>query len=351
MKSLRKLLSLLLCLVTILSLLASCGASGDYRDYSYFAMDTYATVRLSRKSAEGKTISKKRADEIAEECAAIIQKHEKIFSVYDSDSEVCALNSQIHKMLSPDAALLSVIETSNTVNRLTDGAFDHTLGALSALWNAKDGGPVPTSEEIAGALTHTGKNKFAVSDTSITKLDEEAKLDFGGIAKGYVTQKVLEYLSTTEVASGIVSLGGSVGVHGEKADYNHYKIGLRDPQNGEEILGYLYLTSGFVSVSGETERYFEADGKRYHHILDPRTGYPADNGLISVTVHTSNGSSADALSTALFVLGLERSMELYEEGTLDFEAVFVSEDGTVTVTPGLGDRFDLTSGDYTLPEA
>ncbi len=351
MKSLRKLLSLLLCLVTIASLFASCGASGEYRDYSYFAMDTYATVRLSKKSTEGKTISKNRLGEIAAECAAIIEKHEKVFSVHDPDSEVYALNSKVNKMLSPDAALLSVIETSSTVHRLTDGAFDYTLGELSRLWNVKGGGPVPTSEEIAEALTHTGKNKFAVSDAAITKLDAEAKLDFGGIAKGYVTQKVLEYVSTTEVASAVVSLGGSIGVYGEKADYNNYKIGLRDPQNSEEMLGYLYLTSGFVSVSGEAEGYFEEDGTRYHHILDPRTGYPADNDLISVAVHTASGASADALSTALFVLGTERAMELYENGTLDFEAVFVSEDGTITVTPGLGERFDLTSGDYTVPEA
>lgn len=345
MKTSFRILSVILLLPLLLAVFPGCAANDDaeYRDFNYFAMDTYITFRFSRTADDGSLLADDYLAKAADACAAILADVDLAISAHNPASDVYALNSDINKMLSAGDDLLALLDTADRIHSLTGGAFDYTLGALSDLWNITGGGPVPSDEAIAEALSHTGTDKFLISGSSIEKLDTSAKLDFGGIGKGVAAQKVLEYLDTTEIAYGLVSLGGNIGVFGEKPEYGNYKIGVRDPSDESGVIGYLYLTSGFVSVSGDYERYFEQDGVRYHHILDPETGYPADSGVRSVAVHTSNGASADALSTALFILGVDKSMALYDEGMLDFEAVFVTDDGRVVVTPGLEGRFELSN--------
>ena len=146
----------------------------------------------------------------------------------------------------------------------------------------------------------------------------------------------------------VLSLGGNVALIGEKPD-GPFRVGMRDPGNPADNLGVLLLDGGFVSVSGSYERYFEEGGIRYHHIFDGRTGYPAESGLLSAAVIADNGTLADALSTACFVMGAERTLALYEDGTFSFEAVLVREDGSVTLTPGLEDRFEAREDVRVLP--
>lgn len=344
MRTSYRMLPVILLLTLLFTSFTGCVAkgSGEYRDFHYFAMNTYITLRLSRTSDDGSTLSDDALQAVADECADILADMERAISAHDPAGDVYALNADVNKMLSADEDLLALLDTADRIHDLTDGAFDYTLGALSELWNIAGGGPVPSADAIDTALSHTGTDKFSIVGASIEKLDKSAKLDFGGIGKGVAAQKLLEYLDTTDVAYGLVSLGGNIGVFGEKPNYENYKIGVRDPDDASDVVGYLYVTGGFVSVSGDYERYFEENGVRYHHILDPHTGYPADSGVRSVAVHTSNGASADALSTALFVLGVEQSMTLYNEGVLDFEAVFVTADGEVLVTPGLTEQFEAT---------
>jgi len=332
--------------VLVCVLFTGCSSGGDeYRDYSYFAMDTYITIRLAYETEDSGRLSDEYLDSVAEKCEEILARIDLAISAHNPKSDVYALNTDINKMLSADEDLLAILETSDKIHSLTDGVFDYSLGALTELWNVTKGGPVPDSDAITEAMSHTGIDKFSVSGKSVTKLDPKAKLDFGGIGKGIAAQRLLEYLSTTDVAYGVVSLGGNIGVFGEKPGYGSYKIGLRDPDNQDNTAAYFYLTSGFVSVSGDYERYFEENGVRYHHIIDPRTGYPADSGLRSVAVHTANGALSDALSTALFILGEEKSMELYESGSLDFEAVFITAEGETVYTPGLEGRFEIVTGE------
>lgn len=341
-----KLLPILLTAAALVCvLLTGCASdTAEYKDYSYFAMDTYITIRLAYKTENGNRLSDEYLDSAAEECEDILAGIDLAISCHNPKSDVYALNSDINKMLSADDDLLAILETADKIHSLTDGVFDYSLGALTELWNVNGGGPVPDIADINEAMRHTGTDKFSVSGKSVTKLDPAAKLDFGGIGKGIAAQRLLEYLSTTDIEYGIVSLGGNIGVYGEKPEYGNYKIGLNDPDDPEKIACYFYLTSGFVSVSGNNEHYFEENGVRYHGIIDPRTGYPADSGLDSVAVHTANGALSDALSTALFILGEEKSMELYESGSLDFEAVFISSDGNITYTPGLEGSFEIISG-------
>ena len=141
-----------------------------------------------------------------------------------------------------------------------------------------------------------------------------------------------------------------IGVFGQKADGTPFQIGIKDPHDTAAVIGYLYIPSGFVAVSGNYERFFREEGKLYHHILDPETGWPVDNGLSSVAVYAQNGSAADALSTALYVMGLEEGMAFYESGQVQFEAVFVTEDNRIIPTPGLLENgmLEITTEDYVL---
>ncbi|MBE6617039.1 MAG: FAD:protein FMN transferase [Ruminococcaceae bacterium] len=340
--------SLVLALVMVLSAMLSfvgCASKDEYKDFDYFVMDTYVTIRLANAGDDGKLTDEYLA-EVADNCAAILAEVDGVISAHNDASDISAFNSDVSVMVGADESLLPLLKTADKITRLTDRAFDYTLGALIELWNVNGGGPVPSESDISYALSHTGADKLKFKGNTIEKIDKNLKIDLGGIGKGHATQLILEYLATTDVKYGIVSLGGNIGVYGAKPDGQTYKIGIRDPE-GSGVIGHLYLTSGFVSVSGDYERFFEVDGVRYHHILDAKTGYPADSGIRSVAVYSTNGATADALSTALFVMGVERTMELYESGEITFEAVFVTDDGKVITTPGLSDDvFKMSSVKY-----
>ena len=345
-------LSLVLALVTVLTscaiLFSGCGKRGEYKDYDYFVMDTYVTIRLAVDGKNGK-LSDEYLGSVANECAAILTKLDSIFSSSNEASQVYALNSNISMMIGADSTLIAVLQTADRITKITDGAYDYALGALTELWNVKEGGPVPSSSDINYATVHSGSDKFKINSTTVTKLDGMAKIDLSGIAQGYAAQEILNYLETTDIQYGIISIGDNVSVYGDKPKNETFKIGVRDPQSDSDVIGYMYLTSGFVSVSGNYECYFEEDGVRYHHIIDKSTGYPAESGLQGVAVHTTNGASADALSTALFVMGVEKSLELYNSGAIEFEAVFVTDDGRVITTPGIDSKaFQLTASGYKL---
>lgn len=323
------------------------GQKSAYKDTVFLGMDTYITLRLPQGDA-----SDARMEEIAVGCRDIVADLEGKLSCHDPASEVSALNNGVQLLFDADETFLSVWQTAMQTSTLTDGAYDPTLGTLTELWNINGGGPVPPTAAITEALKHTGIEGFHIDGTTVTKDDVQTKIDLGGIAKGYALQEVLRYLNATEIPYGIVSMGGNIGVYGEKTDGTPYKIGIKDPKNTSSVVGYLSVGSGFVSVSGSYERYFVENGKSYHHILDPKTGYPAESGLLSVAVWTQNGAAADALSTALFVMGLEDGMAFYDSGKASFEAIFVTADGEVCLTDGLtaSGAFQMTADGYVLAE-
>ena len=329
-------------------LMTGCGEMPEYLDFDYFEMDTFVRIRLATSAGALGYLDEDYLKSVADECDAILQRLDTVLSCHNPASQLSSINTEVSMMLGVDEDLLSTLETAEKLRELTGGAYDYTLGALTELWNVTGGGPVPSYDAITDALSHTGEDKFVIDGTTVNKNDPLAKIDLGGIGKGMATQILLEYLDTTNVEYGIISLGGNIGVYGTKPEYGTYKIGVRDPDDAAGVIGYMFIPSGFVSVSGDYERFFEENGVKYHHILDPETGSPVNNGVRSVAVHTSNGASADALSTALFVLGPEKSLALYNEGTLKFDAIFTMDDGTVITTPGITeDNFLLTSDAYT----
>ncbi|MCD8105306.1 MAG: FAD:protein FMN transferase [Lachnospiraceae bacterium] len=193
---------------------------------------------------------------------------------------------------------------------------------------------IPSEEEIAEALSHINYQTISVDGTTVTLSDPDAEIDLGGIAKGYIADQLEDYLTSCGIESALINLGGNVQTVGTKPDGSSWRIGIQKPFGGSsDIIAVIECTGESVVTSGTYERYFEVDGKIYHHILDPKTGYPTDNGLTSVTIFADSSTQCDALSTTCFVLGLEDGMELIEsiEGV---EALFITEDETLYYTSG-----------------
>lgn len=307
----------------------------EYRDTVFFAMDTYITVRLARTG-----VTEEQLDEAAAECERIVTELESVLSAHDPASELYALNHSDTEFTEISDVLEAVLVTAYDISEMTDGAFDFTAGGLAELWNVTGGGPVPAQSDIDAILAHVGYENITLDDrrNTVMRPDTAVQIDLGGIGKGAAADELIRYLKTTDIPYGLVSVGGTIGVFGDKPDGTPYKIGIREPDDPNGVLGYLHIDDGFVAVSGDYERYFEENGVRYHHIFDPSTGYPADSGLRETAVYCMSGAAADALSTALFVMGTDAAMELYETAG-GFEAVLVASDGGITATDGARTEF------------
>lgn len=224
------------------------------------------------------------------------------------------------------------------------GAFDITIRPVAALWNidAWAAGEnqfttIPTHEQITFALTHTGYENLSLTNGSVI-LPKDMALDLGAAGKGIACDRIAAYLKEQAVYGAVVSVGGSVVTIGKKPDGTPWQIGIIDPRDTSSFIGILYLEGeNFVSTSGDYERYVEVDGVRYHHILNPATGYPADSGVRSVTILCDSGILSDALSTACFVLGVEEGMALAE--SYGAQALFVDMEGNISMTDGMKQFF------------
>ncbi len=239
------------------------------------------------------------------------------------------------------------LSDSLTLCENTDGAFDITLRPLIALWGIEEDAPsVPTEEDIAQTLTKCGYENVEISTDGMVSAPEYAAMDLGAVGKGIAADEVREFLDTQDVSGAVISIGGTVLVYGSKPAGGAWQVGIRDPHGGQDaVLGVLTLREDtVVSTSGDYERYFIQDGVRYHHILDPDTGYPAQSGLSSVTVVCQDGLLSDGLSTACFVLGYPDSLPLLEK--YHAEAIFVTQESDVFVTEGLESVFTLENPAY-----
>ena len=339
----KKILSFILAFL-ILPVFVGCSddAEPEQHSYDFISMDTVFSIQTGAITAE----SGKSSDDIFEGCEKITADIESAISRDLETSDLHNLNKYVNVLFDADPILIDVLGSAINIAKLTDNAYDPTVGNLTLLWNVKGGGPVPKQIDIENALRLSGTELIEIKDDAVYKNDPDVMLDLGGIGKGYAAQKLIEHLYSEGVSYGIVSAGRTVGVFGEKPDLSKFKIGIADPFHSDGVVGYIYTDSGFISVAGDYEQYFEEDGVRYHHIIDPATGYPSKSGLSSVAVFSQNGAIADALSTALLVMGYDKAMEFYRSGEMSFEAVFIESDGKVSLTDGLtADRFEM-SEDY-----
>lgn len=313
-------------LLLALLLILLCGCGKKEATETVYAMDTVMELTVWGPGAE------KQVQAAAER----IQELEETLSVTRSDSEVARLNAGETVVLSEDAAAL--LEQSLILRDETDGAMDPTIYPLVKLWGFTTREyRVPTEAEIAEMLAQVRAGTLEIEDG--TAAAHGLELDFGAVAKGYAGAVLARELKEAGVKSALLTLGGNVQTVGLKPDGSRWRIGVRDPWGAEGIyLGVLTVGETAVVTSGGYQRYFEEDGTRYCHILDPSTGYPASSGLASVTIVAEDSLLADGLSTALYVMGLEKASDFWRNRG-GFEAVLVTDDGTIFVTAGLRDCF------------
>lgn len=325
-------LCILLCLAFVMPF-ASCRAN-ERQEKTFFLMDTLISVTLYA--------SEKEAAPIFGECERLLTEYENLWSRTKPESDIGRFNAAGNSIeLDPRTA--SLIAQAVQVSQKTNGAFDITVAPLVNLWQAsEEQGILPTDSQMQNALALVGAQGITLSGNVLQKSNPNVQIDLGGIGKGAAISALIDYLEDSGVRGGLVSFGSNVAVFGEKPDGKPYRIALRNPKSESGYAGALTMQKGEVlSVSGDYERYYTIDGAQYHHILDPETGYPAASGLCSVAVICSDGALADALSTALFVMGKEKSLAFYESKIYNFEAIFIDTNGNVTTTQGLADRFEM----------
>ena len=295
---------------------------------TFFAMDTVMDFTIYGESG------------LIDQSESLIASLESLVSVTDANSELYAINQTGSGTLTGKAS--SLMEQALEICRRTDGALDISVYPIVRAWGFTTGSyQVPDEAEIQALLPLVDYRKiqYDAADGDVT-LPEGMKIDLGSVAKGYAGQLVAQMLREHGVQSALLNLGGNVQTVGAKPDGSPWQIGIKDPQ-GEDAMMVLSVEDQAVVTSGGYERYFEQDGQTYWHIMDPSTGHPADSGLISVTIVGDEGVVCDGLSTALFVMGLEKAADLWAQSG-DFEAVFVTASGEVYITEGLRDRFALT---------
>lgn len=240
---------------------------------------------------------------------------------------------------------VSLAQLALQVARETGGAFDPTIGPLWAAWGFGEGGRVPSDAERAAAQALVNWRDLQVNEEAGTLYlaRQGMQVDFGAVAKGYAARLVREQLAEAGVQAALVQLGGSIALLGERPEGGPWQIAVQHPRDPRGYLATLSLTGGFADTAGDYQRFFEQDGVRYHHILDPATGYPAA-GMSSVTVVAPRGEWADAYATAAFVLGMEEGYRfLVAHGV---EGLLVSDTGEVRLTPGMADLAEVTPGEW-----
>ena len=314
-----------LSLVIVLTVIVSCFGVGLYsydreKKFPFGEKNSYAMGTIVSQKVYGDFGAKH-----IEKGNLLINALEDTISRNVSSSQISELNKNgvlTHK----DTA--GLISECVKLSELTEGAFDVTVGKVVDLWDfGGDNEGIPEKKELEKALKDVSLIEIK-GDT--VKLGKGAEVDLGAVGKGLACDSVISlYKATDGVKGAIVSVGGSIGCFGasnKKGD--SWRIAIRHPRSENEFLGVLKLKEGFVSTSGDYEKYFMHDGERYHHILDARTGYPASSGLISVTVICDSGFMSDALSTACFILGEEKSRELLLK--YNASAIFVDEEMNIT---------------------
>lgn len=321
------------------------GTKAQSKDYAGNAMGTAVKKTLYMDDMEA-------ADEVNRAINKLLTELEAQISVRIPESEVAGLNRNyaVDGIYHVSENIVDYLEQELIIYKETDGAFSPCIRPLSVLWGIEDGNDVvPSAEAVQSVLPNIdGSLIETVGEDGITLHAENMAIDFGAIGKGIACDQVEVLLGDSDVRGAVVSIGGSILAYGDKGDGKDWHIAIQDPRKQEgSVLGILDVKGGTkISTSGDYEKYFEQDGKRYHHIFDPATGYPAESGLISVTIISDNGLLSDAMSTACFVMGLQKGMEYVEEKGV--EAVFVTTDKKVYVSSGIKKRFRLQAKDFKM---
>ena len=313
----KKFLLPLLILIILLAGIFSFRTEEKRETVHTYAFDTVINITAPKKAS---AFSQKALD--------LCCSYENIFSRTREESELYKLNSGEINTLSDD--MRKILDFSLSFSALTDGAFDISVAPLTSLWNIKERTVPPTQKEIESVLPLIGYEAITLSPLQLSG----RQLDLGAVAKGYVADTLTDFFKKNDVSDVIIDLGGNVALIGE------FCVGIRDPFNPGELFAKITVKDKSAVTSGAYQRYFEYDGKRYHHILDPRTGECANSPLSSVTVISPSSMHADALSTAIYILG-EEGLSLCSNFA-DTDALLITQDGEVITTDGFAEKYKLS---------
>lgn len=276
-------------------------------------------------------------EELARHCLEMCNEYEAKFSRTIETSEIAQINAAGGAPVEVSDDTIKLIKKGIYYCDMSDGAFDITIGSVTSLWDFKADDPAPPAPEaIAEAVTHVNYRKISIDGNTVRLLDPAAKLDLGAIAKGYIADRIKEYLRDEGVRHALINLGGNVLAIGGKQDGNPFNIGVQKPFNeGGDPITSVRINNKSVVTSGTYQRYFEKDGILYHHILNSSSGNPCNNGLNSVTIITDSSLTADALSTTCFLLGPDAGMKLVNQ--LDnVDAIFINTDNELSFSRNYG---------------
>lgn len=303
-----------------------------------FAMDTYMTLTAYGKNA------KKALDEAVDE----INNIEQLVSTGIDSSEVSQINKNGKGSVSETTGYL--IKRSKEIYDSTNGVFDITIYPIMQAWGfPTENYCVPGKKELKKLRGLMGADHVLYDEKKqeVTLNKEGMKIDLGGIAKGYTSSKVMDIFKENGISSAVISLGGNVQTLNGKPDGSDWRVAVENPADTGSYIGVLSIKDKAVITSGGYERYFKQDGKTYHHIIDPANGYPANNGLTSVTIVSDDGTLADGLSTSLFIMGPEKAQKYWKEHSDEFDTILVKDDGSILVSEGLAEYFTSES-DFTI---
>jgi thiamine biosynthesis lipoprotein len=292
-------------------------------------MGTEVTITVvARTNAEGAAA--------IDAAMAEVRRFDQMMSLYKDESEITRVNLAAGKnpvKVSPE--MIEVVEHASEISKLSGGAFDVTIGPLVVLWQMRlKEGKVPTDEEITNVRSRVNYKDIVIDKKASTLFLRKPNMimDFGGVAKGYAADKAAEVLRKRGIENGIVALAGDIRVMGHRPDGSPWRIGVQHPREADKTLMVLDLSDKSISTSGDYERFQIVNKKRYHHVIDPRTGKPS-TGMESVTVVGDSGAIVDPLTTALFILGTDKGLPIVKK--LGCDAIFVDDRGTIVVTDGI----------------
>lgn len=305
----------------ILSITGCSELSGKPLTYTGIALDTVINIQIYDSHDE----------ELVRHCQKLCEEYEAKFSRTLENSEIAQINAAGGAPVEVSQDTITLIKKGVYYSDMSDGAFDITIGSVTSLWDFKAEDPSPPSPEaLAEAVNHVNYRKILIDGNTVRLLDPAAKLDLGAIAKGFIADRIKEYLQEEGVRHALIDLGGNILAIGGKSDGTPFNIGIRKPfsESGNPITS-IRISNKSVVTSGTYQRYFKKDDTLYHHILNSSNGRPCNNGLNSVTIITDSSLTADALSTTCFLLGPEAGMSLVNR--LDnVDAVFINTDNELS---------------------
>ena len=328
--------------IIICILFCGCQIKNDMAEIQMFAMDTFIDLKAQGENGEKALL----------EAEKEINRLEKLFSATIEQSEIFAINQYAAKQtVNVSKDTFDLIEKAKEYCNITEGAFDITIAPVVKAWGfTEEVKRVPSDEEIQQKLQLADNNKLHIDkQNSTVYLEyENMSIDLGGIAKGYASDKVNEILKKNDVSSAVISLGGNVSVTGKRPDGTKWRIAVQDPMNSEGYVGILNVEDTSVITSGVYQRFFEQDGKKYHHIIDTKTGKPTQTGLLSVTIVCDDGAMADALSTSVMVAGLQKGSELWRK-LGNFGMIVITDSNEMYISEDIEDIFEVSDNvEYTI---